>query len=163
MSLNHNDPCVQKHIDLLQTAINRMASNSSSCKTWCTTIISGIIVVSIDKNQPAAVLVALMPTVAFTLLDGYYLSLEREIRKIYKNFIAKLHGTTATETDLYNIDINVKWYQKPWNLFKALSSFSVWPLYSLLSMMLLAVHLFLTKTTVCKALNTVFSCIFAWR
>ncbi|GFO66406.1 hypothetical protein GMPD_43250 [Geomonas paludis] len=145
MSLIHTDEGVQKHIDLMQAAINRMALNSSSCKTWCITIASGVLVVSIDKNQPLAVLFALMPTAAFVLLDCYYLSMERQLRKEYITFVTKLHTNAITVKDLYLIKMDVKWYSKPFSLLMALFSFSTWPLYCLLSGMLLGVYMFLTK------------------
>lgn len=80
-----------------------MAGNSASCKTWCVTIVSAIIVVIADKNRPSLVWIAIFPTIIFGLLDTYYLGLEKGFRAAYEGFVRKLHSGTLTPDDLYNV------------------------------------------------------------
>lgn len=141
---DHNDPCLHKHIDLLQSAINRMATNSSSCKTWCVTIISGIVVVSIDKKQPLAVIVAILPVLAFLFLDSYYLSLERAIRVIYNKTIDDLHTGTLTNNQLFLLKINSTWKHRSKETCKAFYSFSILPFYFIILAMIVIIYLILS-------------------
>jgi len=145
---NHNDPCLHKHIDLLQAAINRMATNSSSCKTWCVTIISGIVIVSIDKEQPLAVIVSILPIIAFLLLDAYYLSLEKAFRALYDKTIEDLHSGTLSNEKLFLLKINAAWKDRGKAICKAFYSFSILPFYILLIVMLIIIYLILKNNVV---------------
>lgn len=146
---DHNDPCLHKHIDLLQSAINRMATNSSSCKTWCVTIISGIVVVSIDKKQPLAVIVAILPILAFLFLDSYYLSLERAIRVIYNKSISDLHSGAFESKHLFLLKIDSTWKHRSKETFKAFLSFSILPFYMIIIVMIVAIYSILSGYVLC--------------
>ena len=146
--VNHNDLCLHKHIDLFQAAINRMATNSSSCKTWCVTIMSGIVVVSIDKKQPLAIIVAILPIIAFLLLDAYYLSLERTIRGMYNKTIADLHSGTLSNEQLFLLKIDSTWKNRAKEICKAFCSFSILPFYILLIAMLIIIYFILKNNVV---------------
>lgn len=78
----------------MQGIIQRMAENSRSCKTWCITIVSAVLVLVLRVDKPDYILVALAPTVLFLFLDTYYLALERGFRKSYKAFVKKLHAAS---------------------------------------------------------------------
>ena len=124
--LDETSPSVQAHLGILQGVIQRMSTNSASCKTWCVTIVAAIIVVIADKNRPALVWIAVFPAVVFAGLDVYYLSLEKGFRAAYESFVRKLHSGALQPDDLYNV--------KPSGLankhqFEALKSFSVWGFY----------------------------------
>ncbi len=99
--LNESSPSVQAHLGIIQNIIQRMASNSSACKTWCITIVSAILAMLADKQNTSLVWVAIFPTVLFGCLDIYYLSLEKGFRNAYNSFIKKLHNHTLTAEDLY--------------------------------------------------------------
>lgn len=94
---------VQSHLGILQDIITRMASNSSNCKNWCITLVSAILVIIADKNQPNYIWIALIPILLFFFLDSYYLGLERGFRATYNHFVSKLHNSTATTQDLFVI------------------------------------------------------------
>jgi hypothetical protein len=53
-----------------------MASNSASCKAWCITLVSAILVIVADKGKPQHALITIIPTVLFLVLDTYYLAIE---------------------------------------------------------------------------------------
>ena len=88
-----NSNAVQAHLGIMQSVIQRMASNSSSCKTWCITLVSAILVIVADKGKSSYALFAVVPSLLFWALDVYYLALEKMFRQAYNSFIDKLHDS----------------------------------------------------------------------
>ena len=117
---------VQAHISILQNIVQRMAANSSSCKSWSITLASAILVIVADKGKPDFAWIAMLPTIVFAFLDAYYLALEKGFRETYNNFVKKLHSQELQPTDLYVIQPsgNTACHQ-----FSALKSISVWGFY----------------------------------
>ena len=101
--LNHESSAVQAHLEIVQGIIQRMAENSRSCKVWCVTIVSAVLVLVARTGKADHALIALAPTVLFLVLDAYYLSLEGAFRKSYDAFIGKVHDGQASTSDLYVI------------------------------------------------------------
>jgi len=126
-------PAVQAHLTITQSVIQRMASNSASCKAWCITLVSAILVIVADKGRPNYALLALIPTLLFLVLDSYYLALERGFRESYNSFIGKLHEGKVRAEDVYYI---VPQGRPVRRLVGALLSFSVWPFYVTLIVMI---------------------------
>ena len=102
-SLDETSSAVQLHLNLLQNVIQRMAENSRYCKIWCVTLISATLFFIARTEQPQSVFIAVFPTLAFWLLDAYYLALERGFRESYKEFVAKIHGNELTLSAIYKI------------------------------------------------------------
>lgn len=120
-----NSSAVQSHLSIMQDVIQRMAENSRSCKTWCITIVSAVLVLVARIEEPNYTLIALVPTILFLFLDTYYLSLERGFRASYEAFVEKLH--TADEdisSDLYIVSLGPR--NEFWGSFK---SYAIWPFY----------------------------------
>src|SRR5947209_4040377 len=131
-----NSQAVQAHLGLLQSVIQRMASNSSSCKAWCIALVSAVLVLVADKGKPEYAWIAVIPTLLFLTLDAYYLALERSFRDSYNAFIEKLHRSRIEPADLYAVVPSGSIFRQ---FLKALRSFSVWPIYvTLLGMIYLA-------------------------
>src|SRR5437016_4318120 len=103
-----------------------MASNSTSCKAWCITLVSAILVIVADKGKPRYALIAAVPTILFFLLDTYYLALERSFRRSYNSFIEKLHNGRVVASDLYVV---TPYGSVIGTFFSSLRSFSIWPFY----------------------------------
>ena len=101
--LNHESSAVQKHLEIMQGVITRMAENSRSCKVWCVTLISAILVLVARTGEADHALIALAPTALFYFLDAYYLSLERGFRCSYRSFVRKIHDGQASLSDLYTV------------------------------------------------------------
>lgn len=123
---DETSPSIQTHLGILQGIILRMATNSTSCKTWCITIVSAILVIVADKGKPDFAWIALFPAILFAALDAYYLALEKGFRNSYNEFINKLHTGQAKMEDLYSVaptgrrlDLQVA----------ALKSFPIWGFY----------------------------------
>lgn len=131
--LSEASPSVQIHLGILQGVIERMASNSTSSKTWCITIVSAVLVIVAGKGKPDFALIAFIPTLLFLLLDTYYLALEKGFRNSYNSFVKKVHDASLTPEDLYS----VKPEGNQTNLqIEALISFSVWGFYIVLGLLI---------------------------
>ena len=127
--LSETSPSVQAHLGILQSVIQRMAANSTSCKAWCITVVSAVLVIVADKGKPNFAFIALIPTLLFLALDAYYLALEKAFRVSYNDFVKKLHSGKAKAEDLYSVAPkgNESKHQ-----IEALKSFSVWGFYATL-------------------------------
>ena len=94
---------VQKHLEITQGVITRMAENSRSCKVWCVTLVAATLVLVARTGEPRHALIALIPTLLFLFLDSYYLALERAFISSQNAFVAKLHKGELVLTDVYKI------------------------------------------------------------
>lgn len=132
-SLSEASPSVQAHLQIMQSVINRMATNSSSCKAWCITLVSAVLVIVAEKGKPNFAYIALLPTFLFFALDAYYLALERSFRTSYNDFVQKVHAGRVTPDDLFAIQPmgSESAHQRA-----ALGSFSIWGFYGMLVVLL---------------------------
>jgi hypothetical protein len=121
-----NSNAVQAHLGIMQSIIQRMASNSASCKAWCIALVSAILVVVADKEKPQYALLAFIPTILFWALDIYYLVLEKMFRESYNLFIDKLHHGKVVAVDLYVVSPKGSMAMA---IREAILSFSIWPFY----------------------------------
>ena len=102
-SLDHESSAVQKHIEITQDVITRMAENSRACKIWCVTLVSAVLVLVARTEKPEYALIALIPAVLFLILDTYYFALERAFRESYNGFVRSLHEGSHTSADVYRV------------------------------------------------------------
>lgn len=72
-----------KHLEFIQSAISRMASNSFYLKGWCVTIIAALVALSLKESDFRIYTVSLLPTFVFWFLDAYYLHQEKLFRELY--------------------------------------------------------------------------------
>jgi len=128
-----NSQAVQAHLSITQSVIQRTAANSTSCKAWCITLVSAILVIVADKGRPQYALIAIIPTILFLALDTYYLSLEKMFRHSYNSFIEKLHSGKVVAADLYAVSPSGHTLK---TLYSSLRSFSIWPFYLSLLVMI---------------------------
>ncbi|MGL4498300.1 MAG: hypothetical protein ACRCU2_04480 [Planktothrix sp.] len=125
--INSESSALQAHLSIMQNVIQRMASNSASCKTWCITIVSAILVVVADKdNNSNYAWIALLPTLIFAFLDTCYLALEKGFRNSYNEFVTKLHTGNLTVQELYIVKKKEGFALL---IFKSIQSFSIWGFY----------------------------------
>ncbi len=96
-----NMECKIKHIELIQQVIQRMAGNSFLLKGWSITIAAALFALSAKDAQTSFLLVALLPTLAFWGLDGYFLRQERLFRKLYDK-------VTATAPEQIDFSMNTQ-------------------------------------------------------
>jgi len=125
--INESSSAVQAHLTIEQGVIQRMAENSSSCKAWCITLVSAILVVIADKENPTLAYLAIVPIILFFALDAYYLGLERMFRNSYRAFLKKLHEKKILPDDLFVI----KPTGEQFTIFmESMISFSILPFYA---------------------------------
>lgn len=124
--LDATSTSVQAHLGIIQQVIQRMSGNSASCKAWCITLVSAILVIVADKDNPDLAFLAFIPVVLFLALDSYYLALERAFRASYNTFIDKLHEDRIEPSDLYSVEPSGGLAA---HVYASLFSFSVWPVY----------------------------------
>lgn len=75
----------QKHLEFIQTVINRMASNSFLLKGWAITLVAALFALSAKDTNKAYIFIAYIPVVIFWILDGYFLSQERLYCDLYNH------------------------------------------------------------------------------
>jgi len=78
-----------KHLEFIQQAINRLASNLFLLKGWTVTLIAAMFALAAKESKGLYFVLAYFPTFMFWLLDGYFLSQERRFRSLYEH-VSKL-------------------------------------------------------------------------
>lgn len=78
-----------KHLEFIQAAIARMATNSSLFKGWAVTIAAALAAFAAVNTKTALLAIALVATAMFWSLDGYYLWLERGFVTLHNDVAAK--------------------------------------------------------------------------
>lgn len=129
-----DSPAALKTLEIQQGLIARMSTASTSCKTWCITLISTLAVLTAERREPKFAVLALIPVVLFAALDIYYLALERRFRDTYEHFTDMLRWNTATQADLLVAGgTNLTWQ----DTVKSICSKSIWSFYTLIVLALL--------------------------
>jgi len=72
-----------KHLEFIQAAVNRMASNLFLLKGWTITLIAALFALAAQGSDNRYFLIAYFPPLMFWALDGYFLSQERRFRSLY--------------------------------------------------------------------------------
>lgn len=88
MSDNDKNNDRRLHLQFVQNVITRMNTNSFQIKTWTVTIFAAFIALAVNSRNYVYILVSIVPTVLFWLLDSYYLQQERKFRGLYNDVIA---------------------------------------------------------------------------
>jgi len=132
----------QTHLNMLQAIIQRMSTNSASCKTWCITLVSGLVVVLFTNSNNKLFPVIIVPVLLFFFLDAYYLALEKRFRMSHDLFIEKIHNGQLVTSDLFVIRPSGKMAS---TLGKSILSLSVWPFYVTLFLLNLGFYIYLIK------------------
>lgn len=73
-----------KHLEIIQSTISRMASNSFLLRGWAVTLIVALLAFANTKEMDQSYsFLALIPLAFFWSLDSYYVYQERLFRKLY--------------------------------------------------------------------------------
>jgi len=76
-------PDKHKHLEFVQSAVNRMAGNLFLLKGWSITLIAALFALAAKDSNQLYILIAYFPLFIFWSLDGYFLSQERKFRALY--------------------------------------------------------------------------------
>lgn len=89
-----------KHLEMIESVIQRMANNCFQLKGWTITLVTLVGALASQGTDKRFILLVFIPIIAFWGLDSYYLQLERKYQIFYSNIIKK----QASEID-FNMDI----------------------------------------------------------
>jgi hypothetical protein len=132
-----DNPAALGHITLLQGIITRLATASTSCKTWCLTLVGALLSLAGATRAPAIVTFALVPVVLFGFLDTMYLAQERAYRDLYKRIVGLMRTREYKLGNVFDAAATVTCG----GIFAALFSWSVLPVYGgLIAAYLVAEH-----------------------
>ena len=73
----------QKHLEMIQTVINRLSTNSFLLKGWSVVLVSALFALSAPDSRVAFVCLAYIPAIIFWGLDGFFLWQEKLFRNLY--------------------------------------------------------------------------------
>ncbi|MEU7319767.1 hypothetical protein ABZ682_04305 [Streptomyces griseoviridis] len=99
-----------KHLELLQATIGRLGTNSFVVKGWAMTVSGGLIAAGMSGAGWTMAVIALITTLAFWLLDTYYLEQERLFRSLYE----RSAGPVPTQVPLFSMDVERYAQSVPW-------------------------------------------------
>ena len=125
-----------KHLEIIQDVVRRRAQNSFAYKGWSIILVPAIFALASKQASPAYLLVAVIPTVVFWGLDGYYLRQERLFRQLYD--AVRTQSAADLETDPLSMDTSPHSDQVATWLGTCMSRTVVW-LYAPLAVVILAV------------------------
>lgn len=112
-----------KHLEFIQNIITRMNANSFMIKGWAVTLTSAILIFADKSNDKHYLMVPLLATILFFILDAYYLCMEKQYRALYKKVLSQREEEIDLSLDASSFMISI---------FDAIKSPSIWLLYVLL-------------------------------
>ena len=101
-----------KHLELIQSVILRMASNTFALKGWAVTLVAGIFALASKDHDKMYFLVAYIPNIIFWGLDSYYLMLERKYRILYDVIRKQKDSEIDFNMDVNSLELNNNSYYK---------------------------------------------------
>jgi len=137
--IKYDSPAALHHLNALQMIINRVAVNSASCKTWSIMLVSTATYFFASTRESRLILLAYGPLLLFFCLDSYYLGIERRFREDYRALAEKLRTEGLEPADLFEISAR-KGKDQLMATLGAMLSFSTWPVYGMLGILLLVVY-----------------------
>jgi hypothetical protein len=90
-----------KHLEMLQGLVTRMAGYGVSSKSYCITVVTAVLGFSFTLHRPAVAALALIPLIAFALLDAQHLRNERRFRGLFEE--SRKEGWDAVPTFEINL------------------------------------------------------------
>jgi hypothetical protein len=111
-----------KHLEFIQTTINRMANNSFLLKGWAITVVGSLLAFGFKDLDCRYIFISLSVLVFFWVLDGYYLHQEKLFRELYERTRHK------TESEV-NFSMKTEKGEKEENWFDCLCSSTMFVFY----------------------------------
>ncbi|SHF64750.1 hypothetical protein [Dysgonomonas macrotermitis] len=121
---NKENSAIQKHIDILQNIISRMSSNSASCKTWSFGLVGAMLALFIESGKVDCLCIAIIPSLLFYIADSYYVSLERDFRTLYTQFVSSINDECIDNKNIFVIQLPSSWKHRIIALITSMFSFS---------------------------------------
>jgi len=130
-----------KHLEMIQSVIERMGNNSFLIKGWSITLVSAIFVVTIQEADKTFALWTLFPAILFWFLDGFYLWQERLQRALYDHVRRMDEKKIDFSMDTANI-VNGKIPSKKTKYINAVFSRTLLPFHGGMTIAILAAIIF---------------------
>lgn len=125
-----------KHLEMIQNIITRMSGNLFLLKGWAITLIVALFAFIAKENNGVYMLFAFCILFIFWILDGFFLSLEKCFRDLYKEVCNK----NENEIDF---SMNYKKYQKGKNTwFRSIFSKTLFIFYGTLLFVMIITIIF---------------------
>ena len=113
-----------KHLEMIQSNINRLAQNSFMLKGWALTLVVAMFAFVPKQNVWVFIPIVLASILIFALLDAYYLQLERKYRNLYDMVRQK------EESDIdFDLKLNANCSTKESRYIQCIGSKSIWLYY----------------------------------
>ena len=97
------------YLNMLQNIITRMAGNSAIMKGFASTIIVGVLGLTVaNMVEWYHIAISLIPMISFVYLDIYYLKMERK----YRNLYALISRPDTYIDHYYSLDLKNKVFKK---------------------------------------------------
>jgi hypothetical protein len=120
-----DNPAVKDQIDLLQAVISRLANNSSSRKTWCVSLFGALLGLAGVSHVASLAAFAIVPVVIFGFMDTMYLAQEKSYRDLTKRIVNAIRDGSYDRSHLFEVSAHLN----PNHVFRAIASWSIWPVY----------------------------------
>lgn len=138
-----------KYLEMIEGIISRLALHSFSIKNWFVISLGGLLLFCLNHSGNKSLGVAFVVTIAFYLIDAYYLFLERCFRKKYNQAL-------SGECDLFDLDIRaIKNEISMWSVMKSLSLLLYFVTFILLFLLGIIANYTALKTSLCSNICTI--------
>jgi hypothetical protein len=112
-----------KHLEFIQGIITRMNTNSFMIKGWLITLVSALFALAAKDANRMYILIAYIPILPFLIIDGFYLSKERQFRELY----IKVAGMNEKDIDFLMDTSQYKGGRNTW--IRSIFSITILPFY----------------------------------
>ena len=118
------------YLQIIESAIDRMGSNSAILKGFAAAVLAGISALASIADISVIILMAtLFPVLLFGYLDAKYLQVEKKFRMLYEKVrLEEKDIDFSMKTDFAKAELR----KGKATLLNAVGSWSVWPFYGLL-------------------------------
>ena len=106
------------HLQMIQSIISRLSSNSFLIKGWSITVVSAMIALLARNVEKRYVLFSLLPIMMFWFLDATYLCNERRFKSLYNE-------TRLLDESKIDFSMEVKRFKKDNNWLGTFFSWSI--------------------------------------
>ena len=98
----------QAHLEMIQGVVNRLSYNSFLLKGWSVVLISAMFALAASDSNVLFIYLAYFPSIAFWILDGYFLWQERMFRALFDHVRIKNEDEIDFSMDVSSIEENVE-------------------------------------------------------
>lgn len=103
-----------KHLEFIQAAISRMATNSFLFKGWAITIAAALSAFASVETKTALLVIAVISTIMFWALDGYYLWIERGFVRLHNEVSLKPETEIDFSMQIDKTHAVRRWWKTCW-------------------------------------------------